>query len=243
VLRRKLILNLFPLVLLLAATGVIAIALLQGVLGRLDGMPLTTADAARLEAELTRFRTTVLGLGIVFLALVNLSVVLLVRTATKILRPVDALVEATRQLARERFDYRVTLQEDNEFDELARALNMLAEHLQQTDKQRMNVLAQVGLALNHELNNAMATIELQLGMLGRGAAGDLHAERRLRTIHDSLTRMRDAVQSLKGIRRIVLTDYSPGMKMLDLVQSTKPADAEDDDDEKVLGGPGQVTRS
>jgi signal transduction histidine kinase len=233
VLRRKLILNLFPLVLLLAVTAVVAIGLLQGVLGRLDDLALRADDAAKLNAELTRFRTTVLGLGIVFLVLINLSVILLVRTAAKILRPVNALVEATRQLARERFDYRVTLREDNEFDELARALNTLAEHLQQNEKQRMNVLGQVGLALNHELNNAMATIELQLGMLGRGAIGDLHVERRLRTIHESLTRMKDAVQSLKSVRRIVLTDYSPGMKMLDLVQSAKEED-------KQSKPPGQV---
>ena len=72
--------------------------------------------------------------------------------------------------------------------------------------------------MNHELNNAMATIELQLGMLGR-RADDPQTERRLRTIAESLTRMKDTVQSLKNIRRIVLTDYGQGMKMLDLARS------------------------
>jgi len=220
VLRRKLFLNLFPLVLLLLITAVVAIVLLQGVLGRLDGVK-QQAGSTDLAAELARFRWIVLGLGIVFLVLLNLSVVLLLRAAESVLRPVDKLVQATRELAHEHFDHRVRLEEDDEFDRLAEAYNSLAEHLQQTEKQRMNVLAQVGLTLNHELNNAMATIELQLGMLSRGASGDLQAERRLRTIHESLNRMKETVQSLKSIRRIVLTEYSPGMQMLDLVQSLR----------------------
>jgi HAMP domain-containing protein len=223
VLRRKLFLNLFPLVLLLLVTAVVAIALLQGVLGRLADLKQHT-DAAVLEAELVRFRWIVLGLGIVFLVLINGSVVLLLRAATQVLRPVDKLVEAAQQLAREHFDHRVQLEENDEFDRLAEAYNSLAAHLQETEKQRMDVLGQVGLTLNHELNNAMATIELQLGMLGRGATGDLQAERRLRTIHESLNRMKETVQSLKSVRRIVLTEYSPGMQMLDLVQSMRRDD-------------------
>jgi signal transduction histidine kinase len=221
VLRRKLFLNLFPLVLLLLVTAVVAIALLQGVLGRLGDVQEQANAAAVLGAELVRFRWIVLGLGIVFLVLINLSVVLLIRAASQVLRPVDKLVEATRALARGHFDHRVRLEANDEFDRLADACNALAEHLQQNEKQRMNVLAQVGLTLNHELNNAMATIELQLGMLGRGASGDLQAERRLRTIHESLNRMKDTVQSIKNVRRIVLTEYSPGMQMLDLVQSLR----------------------
>jgi two-component system sensor histidine kinase BaeS len=206
-------------------TAVAAIAMLQGVLGRLGYISLHPDSAAKLGEELTRFRAMVLGLGVVFLVLINLSVILLVSMAWKILRPVDALMEATRELVRGRYEHRVTLREDNEFDELARAFNTLAGHLQETEKQRMTVLTQVGVALNHELNNAMATIELQLGMLGRGASGDLHAERRLRTIQESLTRMKGAVSSLRSVRRIVLKEYSPGMTMLDLEQSVKDDDA------------------
>ena len=221
-LRRKLFLNLCPLVLLLLVTAVVAIALLQGVVARLDDVAQRADAVAVLQGELARFRWIVMGLGIVFLVLINASVVLLVRAAAQVLRPVDKLVEATRELAREHFDHRVRVaEEDDEFERLAEAYNSLASHLQQTEKRRMDVLGQVGLALNHDLNNAMATIELQLGMLGRGATGDLQAERRLRTIHESLNRMKQTVQSLKSVRRIVLTEYSPGMQMLDLVQSMR----------------------
>jgi nitrogen fixation/metabolism regulation signal transduction histidine kinase len=221
VLRRKLFLNLFPLVMLLLVTGVLAIGLLQGVLARLDQVNQHPNATVLMAAELSHFRWLVLILGIIFLVLVNLSVLLLLRAAGQILSPVDTLVEATRELAQEHYDHRVELEANDEFDRLAEAYNLLAEHLQHNEKQRMNVLGQVGLTLNHELNNAMATIELQLGMLGRGTGGDIQAERRLRTIHESLNRMKETVQSLKNVRRIVLTEYSPGMQMLDLAQSMR----------------------
>jgi len=80
--------------------------------------------------------------------------------------------------------------------------------------------------LNHELNNAGAIIKLQLQLLRRQSAaanvtGENPAfERALRQIHESLERMTHTVESLKRVRRIVLTDYSPDTKMLDLERST-----------------------
>ena len=191
--------------------------LLQRVLGRLDrGSP------QELQSVAGDFRWLLIGLGVAFLIVINASVVMLIRMSSMILRPVGELMKATRALTQEHFDHRVRIEENDEFDELANAYNMLAEHLEQTEKRRIETLGQVAIALNHELNNAMATIELQLGMLGRSSAADPQSERRLRTIHDGLRRMKEAVQSLRSIRRIVLTDYSPGMKMLDLERSIRP---------------------
>jgi len=220
VLRRKLMLNLAPPVILLLLTAVMAIALLQGVVTRMDAAH--HQAVALLQAEMNWFRTVVLALAVVFVVVINVSALLLIRTAAKILRPVDALVEATRQLSRENFGHRVTLSEHNEFDDLAAAYNNLAAHLQETEQRRVDVLAQVGVALNHELNNALATIELQLKLVSRRTAQDPQTEGRLRTIHQSLARMKDAIASLRNVRRIVLTDYGPGQKMLDLVRSVEP---------------------
>ena len=212
-LRRKLWLNLCPTVVLLVITVVAALVLLQGVLSRVD-----QGEQRALAAS---FRWILVGLGLVFVVVINFSVIMLIRMSSMILRPVDVLVKATRELEKEHFDHRVTLAENDEFDDLAHAYNRLAEHLQSSEQKRMEVLGQVALTLNHELNNAMATIELQLGMLGRRASSDTQAERRLHTIHDNLARMKDTVQSLKSVRRIVLTEYGQGMKMLDLAQSTR----------------------
>jgi signal transduction histidine kinase len=224
VLRRKLLLNLGPPVVLLLLTAVAAMLLLQGVLRGMDHFRVETGTQAALQSLATRFRWLVIGLGAVFLVLINFSVLMLGRMAGMVLRPVDRLVAATRELSHEHFNHRVTLDANDEFDELAAAYNNLAEHLQTQDARRVEVLSQVALALNHELNNAMATIELQLGMLNRRSADDPNAERRLRTIQQSLGRMRATVQSLKSARRIVLTEYGQGMKMLDLARSAREED-------------------
>ena len=88
----------------------------------------------------------------------------------------------------------------------------------------MEVIAQMGLTLNHDLNNALATVELQLQMLGQRSGGDDKVKLCLRQIRENLNRMAATVESLKHIKRIVLTDYIAGVKMLDLHRSTQ-ADA------------------
>jgi signal transduction histidine kinase len=77
------------------------------------------------------------------------------------------------------------------------------------------------LTLNHELNNAMAIIELQLELLGRSARGAAAQEKYLRQIRECLERMTRTLQSLQRIRRIVLMDYAAGVKMLDLQRSVE----------------------
>ena len=166
-----------------------------------------------------RFRWLVLGMALGGMAIINVTILVLLRTAGMVLRPVDQLVEASRQFRRERFDHRAPLDRTDEFSELARAYNDLAERVQTAEHQRMETIAQVALTLNHELNNAMATIELHLQLLSRQSDGDEKLGTCLHQMGSCLRRMAATVESLKHIRRIVLTDYIAGVKMLDLQQS------------------------
>ena len=175
-------------------------------------------------AVAARFRWLVLGMTVGWLVLINASILSLLWAAGRILRPVDRLVEATRQLQQEHFDHRTHLDGGDEFSELAEAYNSLAERVQQHEKQRMEVITQMGLTLNHELNNALATVELQLQMLGQRSGGDDKVKLCLRQIRENLNRMPATLESLKHIKRVVLTDYIAGVKMLDLHRSTQ-ADA------------------
>ena len=222
-LRRKLFMNLGPLVLLLLVSAVLAIWLLEGVLHRFD------AHGQTVPAMVSSIRRIVIGLAAVFVVVINLSVVLLLRHGRMILRPVDKLIDSTRALAEGRYDYRVRVEQNDEFDELARAYNALAERLQAEDRRQLETLGQVALAMNHEINNAIAIIELQLRLLARQSPGGAQQEQYLREIHQSLGRMTQAVAALKSVRRIVLTDYLPGVKMLDLERSQQPTD-----EQKVL---------
>jgi methyl-accepting chemotaxis protein len=181
------------------------------------------ADAqTREQALVTRFRRIVIGLGLAFVVLINGSIALLARMSSMILKPVDRLVDASRRLAREEFDHRIAMDRRDEFGELAAAYNSLAAHLQANEQRRMDVLQQVARTLNHELNNALAIIQLQLDRVSRSRVTGNDAMAQAQPLHEmqeALTRMADTVAALGKVRRIVLTDYASGMKMLDLQAS------------------------
>lgn len=173
------------------------------------------------EALLSWFRWLVLGIGLVFLLVINVAVIVLLRTASLVLRPVDKLLAATRELSAGRYDYRVSVDQNDEFAQLAGAYNSLAEQLQTDEKQRMEMLGHVSLTMNHEINNAVSIIEMQLRLMSRQQGPTAQTQKCLHEIHESLDRMTRAVQALKNVRRIVLTDYIAGVKMLDLEQSSR----------------------
>ncbi len=168
-----------------------------------------------------RFRWLVVAMAIGFLIVINGSILLMMRAAGMVLRPVARLVHASRELAHENFAHRVTVGQQDEFDELARAYNHLAQKLQENEQRRIQTLQQMALTLNHELNNAIATIEMQLTLLRRRSGPDVALEKNLSQIHDNLQRMAQVISSLKQLRRVVLTDYADGVKMLDLRESIR----------------------
>jgi methyl-accepting chemotaxis protein len=169
------------------------------------------------------FRALVLGLTLAALVMVNIAILVLLRTAQVVLRPVAALVEGSRELAAEHFEHRVRVDRKDEFGELAHAYNYLAAQLQANEERRTETLRQLAVTLNHDLNNAMAVIELQLGLLDRQTGGNPLLARHLNQIRSNLAQMSGTVASLRNIRRVVLTDYTPGQKMLDLPRSVAPS--------------------
>ena len=224
-LRRKFLVVLGLIVTLLLCTAILAILLLQDVIGDLDRIPHGEADTAstgQLHDAIGKLRMVAIGLGLVFVVVLNASIIVLGRMTSMILKPVDKLVDASRCLAREDFSHRVQLDRRDEFGELARAYNSLAEQLQCNEERKIETLHQVARTLNHELNNAIAIIQLQLIMFERGGknGNQLQAER-LREIHAALARMSRIVIDLTRVRRIILTDYISGVKMLDLERSVE----------------------
>jgi methyl-accepting chemotaxis protein len=183
----------------------------------------TQAEVERAK-YVSQFRWIVFALAAVFLILINLSIVAFLRTAGMVLRPVEKLIEATRELGRAHFDHRVQLDHEDEFAELARAYNDMAGQLQTSEQRQLDTLQRVALTLNHELNNALAAIELQLQLLNRKAGTVESARNCAGQIREGLARMGATVEALKHVRRIVLTDYTPGVKMLDLEQSVRDSD-------------------
>jgi nitrate/nitrite-specific signal transduction histidine kinase len=182
---------------------------------------------AHIGAQQARFsgylRWLVVGMTLGALIMVNVAILVLVHTAQVVLKPVGQLVEGSRELAAEHFDHRVQVDQGDEFGELAQAYNRLAEQLQAIEERKAETLRQLAVTINHDLNNAMATIEMQLSLLDRESGRDKNLARYFRDIQSTLKRMSVRVASLKEIRRVVLTDYVDGQKMIDVEQSVAPA--------------------
>lgn len=168
---------------------------------------------------ISKLRAAGLVVGIGFLLLLNVSMGVLLRTVTMILKPINQLVDASRRLAREEFDYRVHVDQKDEFAELAGAFNNLAEQLETNENRKVETLKQVARTMSHELNNAISTIDLQLIHLARHSSDQKKLTEPLRHIHDMLGRMSNTIGTLHKVRRVVLTDYLSGTKMLDLERS------------------------
>ncbi len=224
-LRRKLLAVLGSLLVLLVGTAIGAVWSLQGILRELN----LVGDQLRHTPLIANFRWLVLILALVFIVVINISILVLLRAAAMVTRPMDKLIEGTRELGKGRFDHRVQIDQDDEFGELARAYNSLAADLEAGERKKLEMIGQVALTLNHELNNAMSTIELQLQLLGRQTNGSGTAEKYSRQIREGLARMAATVDALKHVRRIVLTDYISGVKMLDLERSVRETDDVCDD--------------
>ena len=99
----------------------------------------------------------------------------------------------------------------------------------------MEVLRHVSTTLNHELNNALGAVDMQLEVIGRRAGEDDGLKETVRQIQQGLRRMADTVDSLKRVRRIVLTDYVPGTQMLDLSQSVQQDPSDGDESPEPAG--------
>jgi len=188
-----------------------------------------SAHAHREQSDLLRhFRWLVMGIALSCLLVINISVIVLLRAGRMVLGPLGALVASSRQLAGEESPQDPPQGGADEFAELARVYASLRKQLESQEQGRMETLQQAAVTLNHELNTAMTGIELQLEVLKRQTGKTEEFESCLRTIGQGIRRMAQTVESLKHIRRIVLTDYLTGTKMLDLERSTLagPAAAE-----------------
>ena len=220
-LRHKLFMVLGALLAILVVTALGAIVALQMILQQMNHVhPAQFEHAAVVE----RFRWVVIVLTVVFILVINASVILLVRAGNMVLEPVEKLIEATHALGEGHLDYRVNIAQQDEFAELAESYNALAARLAADERMRLETLGQVATTLNHELNNVLSIIEMQLQLLSRKSGEVAGVQKYAGQIRASLARMAGTLEALKHVRRIVLTDYTSGVKMLDLARSVRDED-------------------
>ena len=125
-----------------------------------QGPPPPPGDIAAEEASVSSLSSSInrylLWGGLLGVAVAAVATLLLSR---RILRPVESLAQAARGLSRGDFSQRVDVHSKDEFGELARTFNSMAEDLERTEQLRRNLVADVAHELRTPLSNIQGHLE------------------------------------------------------------------------------------
>jgi signal transduction histidine kinase len=111
------------------------------------------ASVRSLSGSINRYLVWGGLLGVVVAALLTLLL------SRRILSPVESLAQAARGLSRGDFSRRVKVRSKDEFGELARTFNSMAEDLERTEQLRRNLVADVAHELRTPLSNIQGHLE------------------------------------------------------------------------------------
>jgi len=111
------------------------------------------ASVSSLSSSINRY---LLWGGLLAVAVAAVATLLLSR---RILRPVESLAHAARGLSRGDFSQRVDVRSKDEFGELAKTFNSMAEDLERTEQLRRNLVADVAHELRTPLSNIQGHLE------------------------------------------------------------------------------------
>ena len=215
----------------------------RGVLvGAVYADPLGPADDPQREAFLASINRALLLAAVV----AGLAAVLLtVGLSRRILRPVETLTAAARQMEKGDLSQRVEVQSDDEIGELARAFNAMADGLARLEELRRNMVTDVAHDLRTPLSNIRGYLEaLQDGVvepkrevvdslyeeamllnrlvddlqeLSLAEAGQLRLERRPVAPADLVNKATEAARALAAAKSIALqVDLPEGLPLVDV---------------------------
>lgn len=117
-------------------------------------------------------------------------------------RPVAALAEATQEISRGRFDYRVEVHGADEIGDLVRSFNQMAEELESSRRQIEAASHDLGLA-NIELEQRRRQIETILESIPNGVLS-LNAERRVTHANNALIRLFHPSGTESGVPSVMI---------------------------------------
>lgn len=179
-----------------------------------DALEIMTINLAAINrkshiASQTAKRSMVL-IGITGTLCFIIAFTLFVNLPGNIANPIRKLTESIRQIARQNYTERVHFGSGDEFGELARSFNTMAEKLQEYDssnlaklmieKKRVEELsfAKTNFIANvsHELKTPISSIKITLDLLRNERIGDTNPEQR--SLHDSIREDADRLLKITG---------------------------------------------
>ena len=135
------------------------------------------------------------GLLVGLIAAVIASAFVSWRVSQRLVAPLEAISDATRQLATGRYDVRVPGADTVELDALANDVNALAGELDTTEQRRLRLIGDVA----HELRNPLSTIEGTMeGLLDGVVEGNDDTYARIGREAARLRRLADDLSSLSA---------------------------------------------
>lgn len=185
------------------------------VVGRMRLLPLRQASGV--DASATGFlREQLQAILLLSCGLIALAVLAAVWLARHLLRPVAALRDVTAQLARGQFEARAPLLSRDELAELALHVNAMAQALQESERQRRSMLADI----SHELRTPLTVIRGEIEALLDGIRkADAHA---LESLHAEVLRLNKLVDDLYQLTLADAGDLQYQWQRIDLVELLLP---------------------
>jgi K+-sensing histidine kinase KdpD len=91
-------------------------------------------------------------------------------------------------------------------------------------KERLNAIIETATTVNHEINNPLTAVlgNIQLLLMKRGDL-DEEMKKKLKVVEESALRIKEVTQKLMNITQDRVTDYTDGVKMIDLSDEDNPS--------------------
>ncbi len=116
-------------------------------------------------------------------------------TSQRIVQPIRAMMQASREIAAGHFNRRVTVVSEDELGALADSFNQMAEELELTEQRRLNLIGDVA----HELRTPLTNLRTMLEALTDGVLSPEPST--FQTMNNEVLRLQRLVQDLQELSR------------------------------------------
>lgn len=131
--------------------------------GTLIAYPVKSVSVSRLEQQFVESVNFTILLGFLFAVLVTLIIGFFL--SKKITKPLSQLVSGIEHISKGNTKFRITIESNDEFNQLGKTFNQMADTLERTERIRQSLVADVA----HELRTPLSIIRAKLESIQVGA--------------------------------------------------------------------------